>query len=110
MLSLGLVLYATCSFQVIASEDRALFWRVDAAEATVYLFGSIHFADESFYRSEEHTSELQSPMYLVCRLLLEKKNKTEKLVSTTTKTYPNTRRHIELTVYKYICRVITIEK
>ena len=28
-------------------------------------------------RSEEHTSELQSPMYLVCRLLLEKK-KTKK--------------------------------
>src|SRR5437762_10761830 len=27
-------------------------------------------------RSEEHTSELQSPMYLVCRLLLEKKKKT----------------------------------
>src|SRR5437762_14231542 len=30
-------------------------------------------------RSEEHTSELQSPMYLVCRLLLEKKkNKRER--------------------------------
>src|ERR1017187_8758212 len=32
--------------------------------------------DSSFtllFRSEEHTSELQSPMYLVCRLLLEKK-------------------------------------
>src|ERR1017187_7255571 len=28
---------------------------------------------ESVYRSEEHTSELQSPMYLVRRLLLEKK-------------------------------------
>src|SRR5437879_8566369 len=27
-------------------------------------------------RSEEHTSELQSPMYLVCRLLLEKKKET----------------------------------
>src|SRR5437763_13387278 len=27
-------------------------------------------------RSEEHTSELQSPMYLVCRLLLEKKKLT----------------------------------
>src|SRR5207244_9694966 len=27
-------------------------------------------------RSEEHTSELQSPDHLVCRLLLEKKNKT----------------------------------
>src|SRR5437763_8280392 len=26
-------------------------------------------------RSEEHTSELQSPMYLVCRLVLEKKKK-----------------------------------
>src|SRR5437879_11561504 len=25
-------------------------------------------------RSEEHTSELQSPMYLVCRLMLEKNN------------------------------------
>src|SRR5437764_5590835 len=28
-------------------------------------------------RSEEHTSELQSPMYLVCRLLLEKKKREE---------------------------------
>src|SRR5690348_2162231 len=27
-----------------------------------------------FHRSEEHTSELQSPVHLVCRLLLEKKN------------------------------------
>ena len=26
-------------------------------------------------RSEEHTSELQSPLHLVCRLLLEKKNR-----------------------------------
>src|SRR5437879_11295216 len=32
-------------------------------------------------RSEEHTSELQSPMYLVCRLLLEKK-KTNNTAST----------------------------
>ena len=30
------------------------------------------------YRSEEHTSELQSPCNLVCRLLLEKKKKTKK--------------------------------
>src|SRR5438445_8088787 len=29
-------------------------------------------------RSEEHTSELQSRQYLVCRLLLEKKNKNNK--------------------------------
>src|SRR5437763_11362658 len=38
-------------------------------------------------RSEEHTSELQSPMYLVCRLLLEKK-KTER----TKHSHPGTRR------------------
>src|SRR5437763_7668254 len=31
-------------------------------------------------RSEEHTSELQSPMYLVCRLLLEKKKNTQRLI------------------------------
>src|SRR3712207_7950129 len=32
-------------------------------------------------RSEEHTSELQSRQYLVCRLLLEKKKKTTSLYS-----------------------------
>src|SRR2546425_8011255 len=32
-------------------------------------------------RSEEHTSELQSLAYLVCRLLLEKKKKKHKLTS-----------------------------
>src|SRR5207244_13629301 len=31
-------------------------------------------ADRDRHRSEEHTSELQSPDHLVCRLLLEKKN------------------------------------
>src|SRR5437762_11400610 len=35
-----------------------------------YCAGKIAVASD---RSEEHTSELQSPMYLVCRLLLEKK-------------------------------------
>src|SRR5688572_32440276 len=33
-------------------------------------------------RSEEHTSELQSQSNLVCRLLLEKKNTTHRMVST----------------------------
>src|SRR2546422_4028614 len=33
-------------------------------------------ADDPGYRSEEHTSELQSRLHLVCRLLLEKKKKT----------------------------------
>src|SRR5690348_17533908 len=33
-------------------------------------------------RSEEHTSELQSPVHLVCRLLLEKKKKLKYKIST----------------------------
>ncbi len=32
-----------------AENDRAFFWQVDAGKATVYLMGSIHFADKSFY-------------------------------------------------------------
>src|SRR5262245_64028199 len=36
-------------------------------------------------RSEEHTSELQSLRHLVCRLLLEKKNKTRTTKKATTK-------------------------
>src|SRR3712207_6954359 len=43
------------------------------------LHGSHHLAEvlvnEGDGRSEEHTSELQSRQYLVCRLLLEKKKK-----------------------------------
>src|SRR3712207_8500065 len=35
-----------------------------------------------FVRSEEHTSELQSRQYLVCRLLLEKKNETPTTLNT----------------------------
>src|SRR5437762_11091953 len=52
--------------------DEGLGLRVDQIALSVtdhrkYQSGAI--------RSEEHTSELQSPMYLVCRLLLEKKKK-----------------------------------
>src|SRR5258708_29078204 len=36
--------------------------------------------DAAKQRSEEHTSELQSPDHLVCRLLLEKKKQTRKRV------------------------------
>src|SRR2546426_2965334 len=48
------------------------------------------------WRSEEHTSELQSPCNLVCRLLLEKKKtKRHRLGSTTTvtTTTPSIRPH-----------------
>src|SRR5256885_13094200 len=36
-------------------------------------------------RSEEHTSELQSPCNLVCRLLLEKKNKAQQFTSSSSR-------------------------
>src|SRR3712207_6846936 len=54
---------------------RGLLWRDDAAaladvEAALAGEGVAH---ETVDRSEEHTSELQSRQYLVCRLLLEKK-------------------------------------
>src|SRR5437762_3709807 len=39
-------------------------------------------------RSEEHTSELQSPMYLVCRPLLEKKKSNHKITTTTNASTP----------------------
>src|SRR3712207_8397564 len=39
-------------------------------------FPDVETTSVSDGRSEEHTSELQSRQYLVCRLLLEKKNKT----------------------------------
>src|SRR5437762_7458961 len=38
-------------------------------------FFRVGHTQRTLRRSEEHTSELQSPMYLVCRLLLEKKKK-----------------------------------
>src|SRR2546426_3913892 len=38
-------------------------------------------AGREAFRSEEHTSELQSPCNLVCRLLLEKKKRRESLYS-----------------------------
>src|SRR5258708_17115449 len=47
---------------------------VAAARASAVYSGP----ENSPSRSEEHTSELQSPDHLVCRLLLEKKNKIER--------------------------------
>src|SRR5947209_11666541 len=44
--------------------------------------GSWPLALQSASRSEEHTSELQSRQYLVCRLLLEKKKKNKKIIKT----------------------------
>src|SRR3712207_7333221 len=65
---------------------------VSVADRVVELRGEVDSPDEltklveaargvDGVRSEEHTSELQSRQYLVCRLLLEKKKKQRKLHS-----------------------------
>src|SRR3712207_7976371 len=48
--------------------------RVRKAPAERRVVHRLVSARERLVRSEEHTSELQSRQYLVCRLLLEKKN------------------------------------
>src|SRR2546426_6050517 len=54
--------------------------REDSALSSVEILRRVRLASyrggkSALYRSEEHTSELQSPCNLVCRLLLEKKKK-----------------------------------
>src|SRR5438445_4998594 len=53
---------------------------LDLAEQLIRLSGYVPHQDIQIEnpRSEEHTSELQSRQYLVCRLLLEKKKKKQK--------------------------------
>src|SRR3712207_7427329 len=58
-------IHAARSISFIAYAEDALRW---------------HHGSGSAERSEEHTSELQSRQYLVCRLLLEKKNNMNKVV------------------------------
>src|SRR5438876_6864158 len=53
---------------VIPARGLGLFLALDAREDT------LEYRD----RSEEHTSELQSPVHPVCRLLLEKKQSTRR--------------------------------
>src|SRR5262245_39778718 len=48
-----------------------------AQHVTFTSFQHTHLRTMRVYRSEEHTSELQSLRHLVCRLLLEKKNSTK---------------------------------
>src|SRR5437763_2476970 len=67
-----------------AAEDKK---RREAVDAKNHADALVHSTEKALAehgskigdtRSEEHTSELQSPMYLVCRLLLEKKKKKKK--------------------------------
>src|SRR5690348_17664685 len=50
-------------------------------------------------RSEEHTSELQSPVHLVCRLLLEKKKKKTKFKNKYIKTLSTSNKILVLNIF-----------
>src|SRR5687768_18335851 len=59
-------------------EEISLFAHGEALGVTVSSQEDNDLPAESDLRSEEHTSELQSRLHLVCRLLLEKKKKKQK--------------------------------
>src|SRR5690625_6337979 len=61
-----------CGVENVDRADRALHLRLGIGGALAGDQGVLAVAQ---VRSEEHTSELQSRGHLVCRLLLEKKNK-----------------------------------
>src|SRR2546426_12295261 len=68
---------ATTEIYTLSLHDALPIYRETAGHR--FLVGRQHVEDETLrrLRSEEHTSELQSPCNLVCRLLLEKKKKKE---------------------------------
>src|SRR3712207_7386096 len=61
-------------FPLSISSRRSRLMRMPSASST-----TSGWVSRSSARSEEHTSELQSRQYLVCRLLLEKKKKTNRI-------------------------------
>src|SRR4030042_988829 len=58
---------------VTNSLEELTFWlRIEWVGIVFLPPAYLHFSDAVLTRSEEHTSELQSRLHLVCRLLLEK--------------------------------------
>src|SRR5256884_3753253 len=53
-----------------SAQQRVAFFQLEEIRSQIALRDQL---DEKLERSEEHTSELQSRLHLVCRLLLEKK-------------------------------------
>src|SRR5438094_6584402 len=73
---------AVFSRRTTARLEQSTFWGLDTvcrrrSAVTRPIFFGGPAGTRGIARSEEHTSELQSPYDLVCRLLLEKKKKGE---------------------------------
>src|SRR5947209_20309932 len=69
---------ATTEIYTLSLHDALPISRCAVSAVSVVLIDQICRSWVSDTRSEEHTSELQSRQYLVCRLLLEKKKKKKK--------------------------------
>src|SRR5437660_9727786 len=62
-------------YTTLFRSERALADRIVSSACEAYASPATERVPDKADRSEEHTSELQSRGHLVCRLLLEKKNK-----------------------------------
>src|SRR5690348_17683430 len=71
------------SHKISRKSRRQRDWTERAAPPTLPAFERTGERRSPHCRSEEHTSELQSPVHLVCRLLLEKKKHTNSNTPTT---------------------------
>src|SRR5438876_6475724 len=87
----------TTLFRSVKSVDDAAAKAVKGVRQIVRLDDAVAVvADHMGARSEEHTSELQSPVHLVCRLLLEKKKKKKKNKNNQDKNTSDRERHIKV--------------
>src|SRR3712207_9511742 len=71
----ALPIFGTRAHRQDLAPDLLHLWRPALDARSVDRPRRFVLPDLGYGRSEEHTSELQSRQYLVCRLLLEKKNK-----------------------------------
>src|SRR5947208_10750613 len=65
--------YTTLFRSALLGRDAVFILNALSFLASALLILRMRFVEPHAERSEEHTSELQSPDHLVCRLLLEKK-------------------------------------
>src|SRR5574344_3092036 len=79
---------ATTEIYTLSLHDALPIWQPHCPARPAVLYGCCNRP-----RSEEHTSELQSPDHLVCRLLLEKKKQTAKESTRTAKSHEKTSTH-----------------
>ena len=64
----AIALFVLFTASATAFNDRALFWQVQSDTAKVYLLGSIHYADESFYPLRR---EIEQAFYSSGQLVVE---------------------------------------